>query len=266
MISRLITFLIVAFFLVMTGLLVQTVYFPSESRFAQADPEFVIGLFLRNSTLSELTIYKDNSKVGEITLKPQQHKQRIDAAETYSLILDTTGEVELPSLPRQTLRSHVEFHFDETWGLDLLELAIRFAEPEVIKIELNVNPKTAEFDYKVFKRGEEIPFDADQQAVGKSQMQMLLMAWGVDPTVLDDTEAAAREQERLSSMSARHGTIDIAGKRIHAYVLTIQILTGSELKLYFTDDGKLVKVTTGLGYEALAEEVDPRLLLPPDAS
>lgn len=256
MISRAISLAIVAFWLIMTWLLVQTVYFPSESRFAGADPEFVIQNFLENSTPSELFVYKGNEKVGEIDLSSRRIKT--NGTPGYALSFRADGEVELPNLPKQNLKWDGEFRLDDKWSLHEFSLVVRFSQPENVKIVLSILPKTAEFTYKVFRDGVEMPIEPANQGPGKAQMQMLMMAWGIDPTALDSAEAAAREQERLSSMSARHGNIEIAGRRFHAFILTIKILSGGELKLYFTDDWQIVKVTTFLGYEALSEVVDPK--------
>jgi hypothetical protein len=98
----------------------------------------------------------------------------------------------------------------------------------------------------------------DAQAPGAAQLRLLLMAWGVNPESLDKPEVAAAEQERLAALSARHGQIDVGAQRIHAYILTLAVAGGQEIKFYLTEAGELVRVTTSLGYEMLSEILAPR--------
>ncbi len=259
MLFRIASVLIVAFWLVMSGLLVQLTYFPEESRLSKVDPEYVVGLFLRNEELSELQVYKDGQPVGDLQVQAKTQREEDRRSRAREVKFLATGEVELPNLPRQMLRWNGTLRLGADRSLEEIKVMVRFEEPDA-QVALKIHPKTRDFSYEVTQDEQVVATSdsKDPQAPGAAQMRMLLMAWGVNPESLENPEVAAAEQQRLTALSARHGQIDVGEQRIHAYILTLTVLGGQEIKFYLTEAGELVRVTTSLGYEMLSEVLAPR--------
>ncbi len=254
---RILSGAIVLFWLVMTGLLVQLVYFPDESRMSQVDPDYVVGLFLRNKEISELSVFKGAEKVGEISLLPQHvPKDETGGVQTLKrdLIFDASGDVALPNLDEQMLRWNGRIRIAEDRSIEFVDISVRFEKPKV-RVSLEMDPKKLEFNY-VVSRDDVVVTDSktDPNAPGLAELRLLMLAWGVNPAQI---ESAAAEQQKKSKISARHGNIKLGGKRFHAYVLSLDVMESGSVKLYFTDAGELVKVDTFLGYELLSEVLIP---------
>ena len=259
MIFRILGLLIVLFWGVMTWQLVNVVYFPSESRLAEVDPGYVMGLFLGNGEPSELHVFNGVKRdaVGLITLAPR----RVPKGETHGVEtrkrdvrFSASGMVELPKLPRQTIRWTGNLRLDEDREIEKVNVSVSFADP-IARVAIEINARTGEIHYQV-RRGGVMVTDSktDPSAPGIAQLRLLMAAWGVDADAL---ETQAREQEKSTKVTARHGNIEIAGNRFHAYILIVDITEDQQLKFYFTDDGELVKVVTFVGYEALSEVLAP---------
>src|ERR1700759_3547351 len=94
---RIFTFLITAFWLVMTVLLVRVTYYPEGSQFAKLPPGKVFKMFLdRGATSQTLQIYHGDKKVGYASLDPQRNARGLapgDYALVFSAHLDK-GSVE----------------------------------------------------------------------------------------------------------------------------------------------------------------------------
>ncbi len=257
MLFRIVSVLIVAFWLVMSGLLVQLTYFPEESRLAEVDPDVPVGRFLKNEDPSELAIYKDGKRVGDLMLQARKVKAD-DLSGGREVDFRASGEVELPNLPRQLLRWHGALSLGADRSIEKVVINVRFEEPDAL-VNLSVDPRTRTTRYTVTKDNQEVATgdSSDANAPGAAQMQMLLMAWGVNPAALEDPNVAAAEQERLVNLSARHGQIEVGTQRIHAYILTLKVMGEQEIKFYLDEAGEILKVTTFLGYEMLSDLLAP---------
>src|SRR6478609_1715624 len=86
MVWRTFTFLITAFWLVMTVLLVRVTYYPEGSQFAKLPPGKVFKMFLdRGASSQTLQIYHGDKKVGYASLDPER-AGRERAPGDYSLV------------------------------------------------------------------------------------------------------------------------------------------------------------------------------------
>ena len=92
---RLLTFLILLFWAVMTGLIIRDSYFPDHSRFAVVPVHMVFDLFLTEAAAfnNNLDLYQDKTKLGHTTFTI---KKLSDDAVSPIYALLVNGSVQVP--------------------------------------------------------------------------------------------------------------------------------------------------------------------------
>ena len=75
MAPRLFSVIIIGFWTVMTGMLVQSIWFPADSRLMKVDPGAVFQLIAARGEPSTLDVYDDRKIVGQVTITATQLRQ-----------------------------------------------------------------------------------------------------------------------------------------------------------------------------------------------
>ncbi|MBL9130853.1 MAG: hypothetical protein JNG86_06630 [Verrucomicrobiaceae bacterium] len=233
----------------MTGLLVRDAYFPDESRFAEVPPRYVFDLFLKQAEVNAdtLHLYHREEKIGHATLnisssgsgdvkvyawiargiieRLQQKGEAVNATWEFSGLMDAQGnwdEVEfLAAMPRQN--ASVKMRWQEG-----------SAFPNV----------TVQQDGKTV---------LDSKNIG------LLMALGVTGAqgaggdllkALGQMNGPPQEMESFR-LSAREGSIELAGRERKCFVVTAPLPGGQEVRMIFGETGELARIELPQDYRLL---------------
>jgi len=234
---------VIAFWAVMTALLLRAVYFPAYERLPKVDPGHVLELFLEHRDVTHLFSYRDGKVVGDIMLTTQQFPNKDGRAK---IGFAAAGAVELPNLPKQKLnwRGAVTLGSKPGRKLQKIEFSVRFTNP-ALTVGVEIDPATMAFGYKVTQGGQVITDSTTEASpMGVAQMQMLMMAWGIN---------LSHAKGDGARWDARQGAVEIAGHRAGAYFVVMEMPGMGKAKLTFSEAGELLVVETPLGYEMLTE-------------
>jgi hypothetical protein len=243
MVWRAFTFLVIAFWLVMTLLLVRATYYPEGSQFTRVPPGKIFKIFLeRGATENTLQIYHGDKKAGYVNFSPR----RTGKAKTngdYDMLL--SGSMDRGSV--DFVDSRVEWHLNvtlhgaERWGgmsgtvrFPDAGSIVSFAWPENASLpKFTVHTKTGDVDDTMLKM----------------MAPQLFGASGVTPPPgVNLPEGGA---EGALQIKAREGVMALAGQRRRGYVMEFTIMDQYRAKAFFTEAGELALVEMPDGWRAL---------------
>jgi hypothetical protein len=123
-----------------------------------------------------------------------------------------------------------------------------------VNVNLEIDPQTYAIEYLVTQDDEVLIDSDDLKSKAVRRVKMLLGVWGMSPKALKKKEARGDGPAGGNlAIIARHGKIEISGERQSAYILDIALTRGKRFKLYFSEAGELLKVSSVLGYEILSD-------------
>lgn len=255
-IPRLLSAGIVGFWLVMTGLLVQKIWFPAESRLAEVDPRAVFDLFVSRDRETQLEIFRDREVIGTLRAVP----------------VPRSG-MRPPYYHRFLLDGRVKFSsgglFDEA-GLFLKGSLSLSQEGEVPELNLTLSLSRPEFSLEVskkagdaapavrLKRGDIELLNTEGQA--NPLASMLLPMVGLSAEDLERAGRAARAEAEETEIKARHGRFTVRGQSWNGYIVTREKngrAVEPGFKLYLTDTGEILQVDTPAGLTLVSRDLVP---------
>lgn len=238
--------LAVAFWAVMSGLLVRDIYFPEASRFAVVPPRMVMDLFLRQSESFGCTLhlYHQQEKIGHANL---QVNRRINPRHetVYDLVAHGAVEQVMPDEQVRTIMA--------TWSLGCTladaerwqNLAIKASFPQrdaSMRLSWSETQPTPEVQVKqgerVLMNSQDVQMLMGMGAGQESALALLSLMGGGMPKPGAPT-AAAQEAMKLQ---AREGMMMLAGRQRKCFVLTLPVLGMHEVKMIFTEAGELARI------------------------
>ncbi|MCA1963105.1 MAG: hypothetical protein LDL31_04075, partial [Prosthecobacter sp.] len=210
----------------MTGLLIRDAYFPAESRFASVPVEWVLDQFLTAPALSggTLHILRDDEKLGHASFS--MRRQQWDGQPDGFAVL-VNGTVKVPVGPQKMeagFRLMAELEKAERWKSLQVRIHLPDAETEA-KIEWQGSAKLPGVEVK---KGNQVVMDSTGLAA------LLPMAGGLSPM--------ATPGRPPPQITAREGTLTLAGRARRCYVVVASAMAGWEVSLYFTELGELARV------------------------
>ena len=232
----------------MTIQLVKRSYFSNEDRLPEVTPEHVIDLFVNNPNTSGLIVYRGKKEVGSITISPRDLGDgRIE------LLMTALGKIDFAGMGEQDIAWRGELELTPEHDVAHLDLKVKFRNPRV-NVNLEIDPQTYAIEYLVTQDDEVLIDSDDLKSKAVRRVKMLLGVWGMSPKALKKKEARGDGPAGGNlAIIARHGKIEISGERQSAYILDIALTRGKRFKLYFSEAGELLKVSSVLGYEILSD-------------
>ncbi len=243
MLWRLFTVCIIAFWLVMTVLLVRVTYYPEGSQFAKVPPGAIFKMFLeRGATQNTLHIYHNDKKVGYATLTPHRTEVKNGPAD-YVMMLQGTmdkGSVELAD-SQVVWHLNLELHGAERWGG--MNGWVRMADIGTA------------FDFN-WPEGESLPKFTLRGSNGYLDDKMLrtmmpFMAGSGAPSLPPGIELPKPGSDATLQVKAREGVMKLAGQKRRGYVMELSVMEQHRAKAYFTEAGDLALVEMPGGWRAL---------------
>jgi hypothetical protein len=247
MVWRTFTFLITAFWLVMTVLLVRVTYYPEGSQFAKLPPGKVFKMFLdRGMTDNTLRLYHGDKRVGFASLNPVRSSKGKDSGD-YTLVFRAQLDKGAVEFVDSQVSWHVNFtlHGTERWGgmsgnvqFSDVGTTINFTWAEGASMpKFTVHSKSGDVDDSMLKM-------FAPQMFGATGM----------PVLPPGVEAPPAGESPIQ-VKAREGVMTLAGQKRRGYVIEFSIMDQFHAKAFFTEAGELALVEMPEGWRGLHEVV-----------
>ncbi len=245
---------VVAFWIVMTGLLVQSVYFPESDRFGTVDPKHVARLFFENTDFQTFTVIQRGEEIAEVTLSGRRslgENLQIDEDEPYEVRFTITGILEMAGVPRQKLTARTFLTFERDFTPGPLKFSL-FLHRDKSQVEVFTADNEAGFDIRVMRDGQILARSMDDLRMPGAQ-EMAAISQMVGLGTPDQAEASLRKYGEGLNLRANRTRIDLGTSHAPGYVITMDFLQPDGLKLYFSEAGELVMAKSALEIELVAD-------------
>lgn len=243
---RTLNFLIIAFWVLMTALLVRNVYFPEGTGFAEVPPRVILKSFLdQGGLINTLHVYHRDRKIGHAAVNP---RKMTEDPEDHDYDLLISGLLDKDAFPdfEGPISWHLDLRLDhgESWGG--ASGRVRLMASSTI-FDFNWEKDKAIPTFTVKRNGQVV---ADDTLVQPFIAQMMLGQTPA-PTLPDGTAITPQGMEGVFSVKSREGSMKIAGQKRKGYVIELGFMDRYNLKAFFTEAGELALVELPEGYRML---------------
>ncbi len=259
-----VTFFIFGFCGLMTGLLVRSVYFPEESRLAEMPVRAVLEAFAARNEPSDLDLMEDTHFVGTATVTPQSSLDRLNAKLERATVsfAAVVGLDKDARVTKDKLNFHGEVVISAAGEMESGRIKIS-AKVRGEKYELEVEHSLGDGAPRVSLARNEVRIFSttgkqDPDVPAQVMLQMLLSSAGLSMDVIDKSKAAAETMKIV----ARNGRMEAGGEEFDGMLLMVGEGTKA-FRIYFDTTGMVRKVTTPVGFFAVARSLRaPGLVVP----
>jgi hypothetical protein len=245
--SRVLSAAIIFFWITMTVLLLRSEIWPGQSKIRSVPIEHVAKLFWLHQQPSDLTIWSENTRVGNLHLHPKIRKE--DGAR----ILEYSGNLQwrLPGSQRQRVSWSGIAIFDDELALSSLHVVVPVGESPLMRAEVLVTPSENLARYQLFNGETEI--EHEDYALDESGLKKVLKQLDLDPALYESVRGSAT----VPVVSARQSNLSIRQGRIDTFLLSMKQGGQTLIEAHVNQLGVVAKVTTLVGYSLAPEEFLP---------
>lgn len=251
MVTRAFMALVLAFWLVMTVLLVRYTYFPEGSQFAEVPPKMVMKLFLeQGSKNNTMHVYHYDKKIGHASIDARavRHIDGVGGAPTGH-VLRIYGLLEKGTLSR--VKDAVN------WSVELRLKRMEHLELLKGHILLNESGMRADFLWNAGERAPKIKVTQKGDTIAEPEVLQTLLGQMMGggfmlPGQERSVSGIGTDQVHVST---REGTMNIGGQKRSGYTMEIGALESWRLKAFFTEAGELALVTLPDGYRLMEQVI-----------
>lgn len=243
---RIISTVILLFWAVMTGLIIRDSYFPDHSRFAEVPVRMVFDLFLTDAAAfnNTLDLYQNKVKIGHTTFTIRKLDESSNAP-LYALLVN--GTVQIPT-EKETVNANFNFVGElanaERWQSFKLDFKAPKAETEAEMI---------------WKKGDALPaVNVKKSGLVVMNTQMASAMLGMKEMLGSDSNwlmpmlpSGLSLEDSSLQLKAREGQMELAGKRRRCYIVQLALMSGYEMKMYFSEIGELARIELPQGYRLI---------------
>jgi hypothetical protein len=250
---RLFTIAIIGFWLVMSGLLLRSIWFPADSRLAVVNPGAVFQLIAARGESSELDIYDDRRIVGNLSISAGPSGDNTKLGINGRLNLDS-GLLPGTSLDlnSQTFLDHggntLSFHLTLTTQQPKLNLIISQPSPEASPFLVLMKDGTALFDSSKAGPG---------QPEGNPFVALLLGTLGMSYTDFQAMRQDATAAAGTIQVEARQGKFELGNSTKQGFILKIGAPGKPGFRMCVENTGEIVRLETPVSYHLMTESLRP---------
>ena len=256
--TRLLTIAIVGFWLVMSGMLVQSIWFPADSRLAIVNPGAVFELIMARGEPIALDIYDDRRVVGNVTINTTRLQQDLP----HPIRLKINGEMALshPLLFGRHLAISSWVDLDRDAKTDTFSLELFLSRKDGLKLKDDFKLTLAQSGPEAFpgltiKQGTSILFDSaglsPDRLEDNPMVTLVLATLGISQKDLAAVrERAANEADELA-IEARQGQFDLAGEKRQGFVLRLGRAGQPGFRLCVENTGEIVQLETPTSFKLI---------------
>lgn len=250
MLYRALAFLIICFWLTMTGLLIRKEAGPGDSALREVPVGHVVKLLLMHEQPSDLNIYSGKTRLGYLRIHPQMHKG------DRSRVIAFAGnlQVMLPGQERQRVGWSGEIELEKTLATRRFTVSLTLSEPGKRKApaygaQISIAPAENLLTWTPLD-GQPHTYTLDDDG-----LQTALREMG-EPELLAMLQGQTRSmtppviRAHLSSMLIR-------GERIDTYLVTIVQSGQTLLEFDVSQLGQILRAKTLIGYSLAPEDLTP---------
>ena len=249
MLSRLVAFLIVTFWFVMTLMLVRNEVAPDASAVREVPISHVLKLVYLHEQPSDLAVYNGPNWIGSLRLIP-----RIEQ-DTQTRLLDATGDLQLALGPGSRTRLNWIGLLEMTpdYQLKHSKWSVTVLEPGYLKAELESfgegsKPRFSLRTHEGVVGEGDVP--TDENALSSLAKQFNLGA------NFDDLMKQGREQAP-PTIHARQSSLRWRGEKTDTFLVTIEQNGQTLLKAHFSQLGQVLQAETLVGYTLRSTDLVP---------
>lgn len=248
MIPRVLSALIVVFWLVMTSLLVRLEIDPDKSSVLAVPPTHVFNLMFTHEQTSELSIADSNgTTIGNLMLRPKTDPNLNERT------LDFSGGflVSTQTVRRQRVNWRGSLSLDHAYGMLHWEFDFDLREPAT-HVHINLNPQDHQIHYAIHQGGQLI----EQSSLSPNEAglnSLLRDKLFLDPAVIENF----RGNFRPPTLSAKQTELSYRKEKIVAYLLTVKQGETELAEIHVSQLGQILLAKTIFGYTFSADDVMP---------
>jgi hypothetical protein len=245
---RTLCILVIAFWLIMGGLLLKTEFHPDKSRLREVRIQHVLKLLFLHEQRSDLNIYSERTRFGRLRIYPHVEKA------TGRRLLEFDGDLQLrlPTLPKQRFSWSGVAAMDASLTTQLFELKFNMEEPISYSAEARIEPIIRRMS--VLLRSKESVTSETFEFDEAGAWQELMRHFDVDPAVVRAFSHDARTQPRII---AEQSSLRIHGERIETYLVTIEENDQTLLEFHVNELGQILHAKTLIGYTLVPDDFGP---------
>jgi hypothetical protein len=264
--ARLLTISIIGFWLVMSGMLVQSIWFPADSRLSHVNPGAVLQLIGARGEPSVLEIYDDRKIVGRLSVQANRiPSTQPDRRPLVKMTLNGRMQLKHPlfagvnlTLDALAVLDHGgevrSFHLNLSTGANGLLLIAAQPKPDAgVLIRLTQDRK------EIFNSS----IDPTKPLEENPWISALLTSFGVSPDDLMAVRRRAESQAAGVGVDARQGEFEIEGRKRQGFVLKFGTSGQPGYRLSVENTGEIVRLETPTAYHLLSEGLRPPNITPP---
>lgn len=250
---------IILFWLVMTGLLVRSQWLPHSGGQMAVPPAHVFKEIFLHEQASDLALYRSRQRLGTFHLQPRRDPVTKTPGVTHSVVITGGSSLDFFGLPSQRVILHGVFELNAAHAVCRFEVAatireLRQKEPS-LGVTVDGAPGEGRYHYLI-RSGETVQKEGTgtvEELLGDSLWQ----SFGFDPRpLLHQALAPPATAAAAAQLEATRATIPYNGEVIDTYLVTVRG-AGLEATLQTTQQGQILAITTGAGYNFYDEALAP---------
>jgi hypothetical protein len=249
MLYRTVAIFIVLFWLTMTGLLVHQQIRPGDSALREVPPAHVVKLLFMHHYVSNLNIYSDKSRLGQLILTPDVGPKGQDR----NFKFDGDLQIFVPRGKRARVKWNGRVEMDKLLAVKRFQMAVDTHTPTDLTSEIVIIPEEHIAHFKLSAPNgavERQDFTLDERGARAALEQV-----GLDPALFP---ISTKQQAAMSlQIKARQSTLDVLGGRMDTYLVTVESNGQTLLECHVDQLGRIVRATTLLGYTLSADTTTP---------
>lgn len=248
MLYRATAILIVVFWLTMTALLLRNELQPGDSALREVPFTHIVKLLFLHQQPSDLNIYSDKLRLGQIRLHPQI------VPETKARLVAYSGNVQfgLPGRRRQRVAWEGELEMDKALQTQRFRFGLTMHDPMTLVSEITVVPAEKIAHYEL--RSATGTLERQDYTLDEHGARAVLQQLGLEPSLLLSAQAQRSAAPRIK---AQQSSMEIHGERIATYLVTIEHNGQTLVEFHVSQLGQILRATTLLGYTLTPDDITP---------
>ena len=247
----------------MSGMLVQSIWFPADSRLMKVDPGAVFQLIAARGEPSALDIYDDRRIVGQLTILATQLRQ--GARHPIKLRLNGRMNPDLPLLAGVKLEFESWAELDHDGDITAFDLRLETGK-NGMKLKISQTGPGISPTLRLTQAGT-VLLDSgalpQENAEANPLATFLLGMLGISQAELSAIRQQAGADASRMVIEARQGKFDLAGRERQGFVVTLGTPGRRGFRMCVVNTGEIVLLETPVAYQFVTESLRPAPPLSP---